>query len=123
LGCRGSVEPPALGSCPGPVELQVSGGSTPIFTWQPACPMSALVITTNPSDPGAGSAALVWEVSQTDDANRITPPVRFGIAPPSERSLPNPAAPLQTGATYRFSLYYRGTLGGDLIAVETILTP
>ena len=85
--------------------------------------MSALVITTNPSDPGARLAALVWEMSQTDDANRIAPPVRFGIAPPGERSLPNPAAPLQTGATYRFFLYYRGTPGGDLIAVETLLTP
>jgi len=121
LGC-GGVADPSPGGCPGPVAFQASPGSSPTFTWQPSCRASALVITTNPAQPGA-LAALVWSVSEPDDSNRIVPPVQFGVAPLGARSTPNPPASLQAGLTYRLTLYARAASGGDAIMAFTILTP
>jgi hypothetical protein len=81
------------------------------------------VITTNPTQPGAVQAALVWQLSEPDDSHRIAPPVQSGIAPPGARSSPNPPAPLQAGASYRLTLYARAASGGDGILAFTILTP
>jgi hypothetical protein len=121
LGC-GGVADPSQGGCPGPVAFQASPGSSPTFTWQPSCRASALVITTNPAQPGA-LPALVWSVSEPDDSNRIVPPVQFGVAPPGARSAPNPAAPLEAGASYRLTLYARAASGGDGVLAFTLLTP
>jgi hypothetical protein len=121
LGCSGVVDP-SQGGCRGPVTFQASPGFSPTFTWHPSCRASALVITTNPAQPGV-LAALVWSVSEPDDSNRIAPPLPFGIAPPGARATPNPPAPLQAGASYRVTLYARAASGGDGILAFTILTP
>src|SRR5229473_2665119 len=71
---------------------------------------------------GALATALVWSVSESDDRNRIVPPVQFGIASLGARSTPNPPASLQAGLTYRLTLYARATSGGDGILAFTILT-
>ena len=116
LGCRGIADP-----CSGTVNFQASPGTTPTFSWQPSCAVSSLIITSNPNQPGV-MAAFVWGVQSTGDAPSIAPPVRFGIVPPGDQGNPNPR-PLQSGASYRLSLYTHTSGGLDQLSAFLILRP
>jgi hypothetical protein len=88
--------------CGGSVDLQVSSGLTPTFSWPSKCKASWLLVESND---GGGD---VWFVGD-DEANALSSPITYGQAP---QGVPADAAtPLVAGESYT-AILVRWTGGG-----------
>ena len=92
--CSDQGPPPA---CTGTVTATVSAGTTPTFSWTPACSLEGLIVAL----PGPG--ALAWRIESTTQTNTIAPPVTYGVTPAGAQAPTAPTA-LVTGTTYDLSL-------------------
>lgn len=88
----GSGAPP----CPDSVNVSVTGGTTPTFSWTPACRVFFL----NVELPGGADQ---WNVI-SDSANAIAPPVTYGTVPLGAVGTPG-ATPLSVGTSYTVYLF------------------
>ena len=96
-GDDGPTEPEILPECTGNVDVHVSGGTTPEFSWTPRCTLFFVLV--EPVGGGAGR----WEV-ESEGGNRIAPGVRYGEVPKGAKQFQAPAA-LIRGRTYEIILY------------------
>ena len=101
------VGPPNdLSPCTGPVSVTISSGSTPTFSWTPACTIQFLIVEENASDR--------WDLTALDGRG-IAPGVRYGVVPAGARQS-DPPIPLAAGKMHEVALY-KGLSFADLIAV------
>jgi len=87
----------------GSVTATVSIGQAVIFDWEPRCAVALLLV----EDDGSDVWAINTDDSTWDDpeqANRISPPVTYGIAPPAIPESYGPLA-LVDGTTYELVLW------------------
>lgn len=103
--CGDSNGPAEPAVCTGPVQLHVSSGTTPRFSWSPACLANQLDIQVQ------GGSAPVWGVTFVVDTNHLTSPVHYGVVPAEAIGLPMSPSPLTPGVTYTASLFV-DPLGG-----------
>ena len=85
-----------LAACSGPVTVVVGSGTTPTFSWSPACSLFLLLVEDN-------SGADQWSVI-TDSTNAIAPPVTYGVVPPGATG-DFPPATLVSGTSYEVSVF------------------
>jgi hypothetical protein len=97
--------------CTGDVTVSVSAGTTPTFTWAPACLVLALLVEQEASD--------MWFLEATGEG--IASGVRYGTVP-SGASGDGPAVALVQGTTYEVILF-RGTAQNATIAAIREFTP
>jgi hypothetical protein len=118
--CSGDDDPAGpsdLPECAGPVAVTVSAGTTPTFSWTPACTLYFLDVTT------ADGGQEIWAVGNSDFRNTIPPGVRYGTVPAGARLIDGPV-PLVVGTAYRvFVAYALPGGGGDQFAGEATFTP
>jgi len=90
-GCSVFDPPP---DCSDVVEVTVSAGIDPTFSWSPACAVNTLTVSSS----GVGA---VWRITTLGDlADRgISPPVRYGDAPNAARLI-TPPTDLEVGREY-----------------------
>lgn len=79
--------------------VQVSAGTQPTFRWARECPVERLQVTR------AGSEVICWTTFSRDRTNALSPPVRYGIAPPAAARTMHRLELLEPGTTYQVSLY------------------
>jgi hypothetical protein len=114
-GC-GSVPtevPPNPNRCGHDVQASVSPGLTPTISWTPACEVGAISVVRMWLDStGSTVSELVWAIETSNEADRLTPPVIFGVTPLGVRSTA-PARPLVVGQWYNLTLevHYREKIG------------
>jgi hypothetical protein len=109
FACEGasSVSPPG---CVQNVEVAVTPEKTPLFSWAPACGISALSVETVPSSTSV-SPEVVWAFF-VSESQPFGPWIRYGQAPSGANVSVAPKS-LVTGATYRVRVVQ--TLGGDVV--------
>jgi hypothetical protein len=101
--------------CSGIVELHVSAGLSPTFSWQPGCSVSFMLI-----EP-VGSGSDQWFVGN-ENANDLVSGVTYGIAPPGVNS--REVTPLEEGVPYEVVLYrWLEMDNAYLMAGYTLFTP
>lgn len=103
------------------VDVTVSGGTTPTVSGSPACDVALFLIE--------GEGGDTWLISTDDDewddplqANRISPPIRYGDVPSGIDELWGPDA-LTAGSTYQVVLWRvqpTGVFEGCAIAFEGV---
>ena len=104
-----------LGSeCGSDVELSITAGDTPTFSWTPTCRVSALLVQRS------SDLANLWYI-QPAGALGIEPGVVYGVVP-SGATQDAPAEPLDTGVSYRV-LVARGHGGAQVVAGSKSFTP
>ena len=99
LGCSSDgtnpSDPPPV--CTGPVTIAVSAGTSPSFSWTPACRLFFVNVELGASDQ--------WSVI-SDSTNAIAPPVQYGVVPAGAQQSSSGVTPLQAGQTYDVNLFY-----------------
>lgn len=112
-GCSdGGTGPDDLGPCTvNSVAVSVSSGTTPTFTWTPACRVILLLVEQGATDQ--------WLLEATGDG--IASGVTYGTVPPGA-SANEPATPLQAGTTYEIILF-RGPAGSEVMIALEEFTP
>ena len=98
-----NIEPCTVNS----VTVSVSSGTTPTFTWTPACRVLMLLVEQEATDQ--------WLLEATGDG--IAPGVRYGTVPPGATAR-DPAIPLQAGTTYEVILFRGPPESAVIIAIE-----
>ena len=83
--------------CTGAVSVTVGTGTTPTFTWTPACRLFLLLV-----EPVVGGTDL-WSII-SDSANVIAPPVTYGVVPTGVQE-GDPPTTLVVGSGYEVYLY------------------
>lgn len=85
------------------VDVTVSGGTSPTVSWSPACDVALFLIE--------GDGGDTWLISTDENdwddplqANRISPPVRYGDVPSGIDELWGPEA-LEAGSPYQVVLW------------------
>ena len=97
LGCSSdSTDPGDAAACTGPVTISVSAGTSPTFSWSPACRLFFVNVESDASDQ--------WGII-SDSANAIAPPVQYGVVPAGAEQL-SELTPLVSGQTYDVNLFY-----------------
>lgn len=107
FACKGTSTVSPQG-CVQNVQVAVATGTTPLFSWAPACGISSLSVETVPSSTG-GSVETVWAFSVPEN-NPVGPGIRYGQAPSGARVWLAPQ-PLVAGTSYRIRVMQ--TVGGD----------
>ena len=83
-----------LAGCTGPVSVSVSAGTTPTFSWTPACKVAYLDVGVEKTN------EEIWAMgSIVDETNTIPSGAKFGVIPPGARRIDGPV-PLRVGTTY-----------------------
>ncbi|MEN8007996.1 MAG: hypothetical protein ABFS42_13335 [Candidatus Krumholzibacteriota bacterium] len=101
--------------CSGTVEMQVSAGLEPTFSWQPRCSASLMLI--EPVDSGADQ----WSVGNENE-NALDSGLTYGVAPAGVQS--GTALPLVAGQTYKAILYrWLGEDDAYLMVEYEVFTP
>ena len=81
--CSDTPAGPATAPCTpdtGTVIATVTSGQSVVFDWEPRCAVAMLLIEDDASDVwGISTDEATWD--SPDEANRITPPVTYGVAP------------------------------------------
>ena len=112
LGCEAGQEPNPCGS--ERVTLTASVGTTPTFTWAPACGVAMInVVEAQPDGPA------VWHVETTDNRNTIPSEVRYGQRPAGTSVRAGPL-PLVAGRAYRVSLMVAEPLSDGMTGISGI---
>jgi hypothetical protein len=104
--------PGASRPCTNHVAITVSSGTTPRFTWEPACRVIALLVEQDASD--------MWFVEGIGEG--IASDVRYGSVPPNGTS-DEPALPLVPGTTYEVIVFRGSNLQTAVIAGIREFTP
>ena len=81
--------------CLGPVDLSVSSGTTPTFSWSPDCKIGRLIVM---------DGLLETWGTETLGENIYEAPIVYDVPPPGAVE-PEPAVPLVEGRTYTVSVY------------------
>jgi hypothetical protein len=104
FGCSHAspTAPVAVGPCSADVSATIGSGTSPTFSWSPACKAFALLIEHGSDD--------IWYVRT--DLDGIAPSVTYGVLP-QNASQYAPAIPLLPGVTYDFILF-SGTSEGNM---------
>ncbi|MCG3776852.1 MAG: hypothetical protein JW395_3723 [Nitrospira sp.] len=114
-GCSDdSTSSTELPDCTGEVTITVSAGTTPQFSWAPACQLFFLIV-----EPAASGEDL-WSIG-TEGANEISPSVRYGTVPPGAQEL-DPPTPLMAGTEYKVAIFRYtgpGRQDGVIIGLQT----
>jgi len=99
LGCSSDGTNPsdALPVCTDPVTIAVSSGTSPSFSWTPACRLFFVNVELGPTDQ--------WSII-SDSTNAIAPPVQYGVVPAGALQSSSGATSLQAGRTYDVNLFY-----------------
>jgi hypothetical protein len=99
LGCSSDSTSPgaAIPACTGAVTIAVSSGTSPSFSWTPACRLFFVNVELGATDQ--------WNII-SDSTNAIAPPVHYGLVPAGARQLTASVTPLQVGQTYDVNLFY-----------------
>lgn len=113
FGLAGCAHPPGRVSptpC-GPtsqVQLAIRPGSTPTFTWTPACAVGWMQVVRG------DSGQVAWQIESRDSVNAFSSPVVFGTVPSAGVEL-TPAMPLEPGARYTVTLgrFFDANFGGQ----------
>jgi hypothetical protein len=107
LSCGGSTEP--LAACVAPVSISVGTGTSPTFSWSPACGIDRLVVS-EPGPPSQGFGFIPrWAIRE--DGRLIEPLVRYAEAPAGTTVEISPE-PLVAGRAYRIEVFgSTGSLG------------
>ena len=99
FGCGGETgtNPPPIdpGICAGPVDITVSSGLEPTFSWSPDCKIGRLIVERDTIE--------VWG-TETLGENIYASPIVYDVPPPGAVE-PEPAVTLVAGRTYTVSLY------------------
>lgn len=103
-GDESATEPAELPECTGTVALRVGPGTTPEFSWQPACRLASVLV--EPTQRGLGGDH--WSIYS--EANTIAPPLRYGVTPQGATLRRDPRS-LSAGVQYRVVVRWRE--GGD----------
>jgi len=112
LGCDAGQEPNPCGS--ERVTLMASVGTTPTFTWAPACGVAAInVVEARPDGPA------VWHVETTDTRNTIASEVRYGQRPGGTTVRAGPL-PLVAGRAYSVLLLVAEPLSDGTTGISGI---
>lgn len=103
IGCsndNSSTNADKIPECTGNVEISVSSGTKPVFSWTPECKIYLLLVenTSNGSD--------VWGI-KTEGSNSIAPSVTYGSIPKGAEILSeeNGTLNLISGTEYRVILF------------------
>jgi hypothetical protein len=112
LGCDAGQEPNPCGS--ERVTLMASVGTTPTFTWAPACGVAAINVAEARLD-GPG----VWHVETTDTRNTIDSEVRYGQRPGGTTVRAGPL-PLVAGRAYTVLLLVAEPLSDGTTGISGI---
>jgi len=107
LACNGTSSISPQG-CVQNVQVAVATGTTPLFSWAPACGISSLSVETVPSSAG-GAVETVWAFLVPEN-NPVGPGIRYGEAP-SRANVSVAPRPLIAGTKYRVRVVQ--TVGGD----------
>lgn len=81
--------------CAGPVNITVSSGTTPTFSWSPDCKLGRLIVM---------DGLLETWGTETLGENIYESPIVYDVPPPGTVE-PEPAVPLVAGRTYTVSVY------------------
>ena len=95
--------------CTGPVTIAVSSGTSPSFSWTPACRLFFVNVELGASDQ--------WSII-SDSTDAIAPPVQYGVVPAGAQQSSSEVTPLVSGQTYDVNLFYwtgPGAQDGTLI--------
>ena len=94
--------------CTGPVSVSVSAGTTPTFSWTPACKVAYLDIGV------VATYEEIWAMSSiVDETNTIPSGAKFGVIPHGARRIEGPV-PLRRGTTYYvFVAFFKDGLETD----------
>lgn len=111
VGCSDTASP-NRDPCTGDVTISVSSGTTPTFTWSPACGVLAVLVEEDASD--------IWIISATGNGT-IGSGVKYGTVPSGAEEGTAPVA-LLAGHTYEVILF-RGTEDDAVIAGIQAFTP
>ena len=103
--------PTGLEDCGGSVEVSVTAGLAPEFSWSPICSISAITVED-------AAARPTWVIQNPDSRNTIGPPVVYGHSPPGTIRLAG-VDPLQAGFPYRIVLFRTDRSTGQVL-VESI---
>jgi hypothetical protein len=79
--------------------IQATAGTTPTFSWDAACPVSALQVAL------AGPGPILWGAISPDQSNSIPAPVVYGGTPTGAAMTANMVQFLVKGTTYQITLY------------------
>jgi hypothetical protein len=99
LGCSSDGTNPSetLPVCIGPVTIAVSSGTSPSFSWTPACRLFFVNVELGATDQ--------WSII-SDSTDAIAPPVLYGVVPTGAEQSSSDVTPLQAGQTYDVNLFY-----------------
>jgi len=98
MGCKKEdSNPSGSGSFSGTVQVSVSSGTTPTFSWTPAIKVFFVLVESDTS------GADLWGII-SDSTNAIGSPVTYGVTPNGARELKSPAT-LTQGVAYKVILF------------------
>jgi hypothetical protein len=99
LACSSDSNGPGdpLPVCTGPVTIAVSSGTSPSFSWTPACRLFFVNVELGASDQ--------WSII-SDSTDAIAPPVQYGVVPAGAQQSSSEVTPLVSGQTYDVNLFY-----------------
>ncbi|MEO7502330.1 MAG: hypothetical protein ABIW94_06805, partial [Gemmatimonadaceae bacterium] len=86
VACRGgdATGTRELPGCTGPVSISVTAGTSPRFSWTPACKVYYLHVG------GEGTGEQMWSIANFNEQNTISPGVKFGVVPDDTRGIDGP---------------------------------
>ncbi len=104
VGCskKSSTKPTELVACNCDLAVSVGSGTTPTFSWTPACKLAFLIVEKNGGD--------MWGIMS--DSNSIAPGVVYGAAPAGVTEFADPES-LLVGTSYRVAVRWRIGPGDD----------
>ena len=95
-GCKTSTAPAV--PCVDPVAVfTIGSGTTPTFTWEPACTAHEIVVMDS-------VANLMWDV-RSDSGSTIASGVTYGVIPPGPHTQTQAPVALVAGKSYAAGLY------------------
>jgi hypothetical protein len=109
ISCNGPTSPPS--PCNGTIEVSAITTTPVRFSWNPACGISELVVSTESALP---EVASVWGFSVSEQ-NPVGPDVVFGVKPRGATEWTSPD-PLEVGRVYRVTVRY--TVGRDAVVAQ-----
>jgi hypothetical protein len=99
-------------ACTGNVTVTVTGGTTPTFSWTPACSVVALIVEESANDQ--------WNVIANGDPG-FGPSVVYGTKPGGSTQV-GAVTPLRAGVSYSVTLF-RGPLATPVVSALQLFTP
>jgi hypothetical protein len=119
--CRDSTAPDS--NCPddlSSVDVAVTLGATVSFDWQPRCGVELVLVEDDDGGDvwAVASPAMENETQSPGEANKIVPPLTYGLAPAG--MIEDAALPLGSGSSYKLVLWRRLPSGSNAVCMERI---